>query len=340
MTFQATEEALQVLNSSVSQLKWRLRSPAKRRLEIDVLALLTGMRPVIMVDYGGKMPELQDHLCALIKLCQQESDVFQCLRVMVVDDMIYLIHIKGLAEYAMTSLNSKVELLFVNLERDPPEISFLFQMVSRECPLGNEFLRVQKMFSLLSPRDELEDNASTSSCVTDNVTNGKPATSSNPSTSISDELVDLSSCMQETQITVPTLNGWLLGYPVVYLFGKDFIADAICNLSTKYLRLFRILVRWLVFLHLCYFFFSLGEANIVNYGNHGLCRGDAAAGKGSQVEELMSFSVPYELSMRGRKEEWAEAFLERLQMKWEKCRETWVSLEMEVEECHPQAIVL
>ncbi|CAN1845563.1 hypothetical protein LINPERHAP1_LOCUS37888 [Linum perenne] len=306
MTFQATEEALQVLNSSVSQLKWRLRSPAKRRLEIDVLALLTGMRPVIMVDYGGKMPELQDHLCALIKLCQQESDVFQCLRVMVVDDMIYLIHIKGLAEYAMTSLNSKVELLFVNLERDPPE------MVSRECPLGNEFLRVQKMFSLLSPRDELEDNASTSSCVTDNVTNGKPATSSNPSTSISDELVDLSSCMQETQITVPTLNGWLLGYPVVYLFGKDFIADAICNLSTKYLRLFRILVRW----------------------------GDAAAGKGSQVEELMSFSVPYELSMRGRKEEWAEAFLERLQMKWEKCRETWVSLEMEVEECHPQAIVL
>ncbi|CAN1335224.1 hypothetical protein LINPERPRIM_LOCUS36673 [Linum perenne] len=256
MTFQATEEALQVLNSSVSQLKWRLRSPAKRRLEIDVLALLTEMRPVIMVDYGGKMPELQDHLCALIKLCQQ--------------------------------------------------------MVSRECPLGNEFLRVQKMFSLLSPRDELEDNASTSSCVTDNVTNGKPATSSNPSTSISDELVDLSSCMQETQITVPTLNGWLLGYPVVYLFGKDFIADAICNLSTKYLRLFRILVRW----------------------------GDAAAGKGSQLEELMSFSVPYELSMRGRKEEWAEAFLERLQMKWKKCRETWVSLEMEVEECHPQAIVL
>ncbi|CAN1335221.1 hypothetical protein LINPERPRIM_LOCUS36673 [Linum perenne] len=268
MTFQATEEALQVLNSSVSQLKWRLRSPAKRRLEIDVLALLTEMRPVIMVDYGGKMPELQDHLCALIKLCQQESDVFQCLRVMVVDDMIYLIHIKGLAEYAMTSLNSKVELLFVNLERDPPEA--------------------------------------------DNVTNGKPATSSNPSTSISDELVDLSSCMQETQITVPTLNGWLLGYPVVYLFGKDFIADAICNLSTKYLRLFRILVRW----------------------------GDAAAGKGSQLEELMSFSVPYELSMRGRKEEWAEAFLERLQMKWKKCRETWVSLEMEVEECHPQAIVL
>lgn len=37
----------------------------------DIVALLTEMRPVIMVDYGGKLPELQDHLCALVKFCQQ-----------------------------------------------------------------------------------------------------------------------------------------------------------------------------------------------------------------------------------------------------------------------------
>ncbi|CAN0891324.1 Multiprotein-bridging factor 1b [Linum grandiflorum] len=271
MAFEATEEAVQVLNSSVSQLKWRLRSPARRRLEIDVLALLTEMRPVIMVDYGGKMPELQERLCALIELCQkfiiftlaseavfltsfipdyhcQESAVFQCLRVMVVDDMIYLIHIKGLAEYAMMSLNSEVEFVFVNLERDPPE------MVSQNqnCSLGAEFLRLMKIFSLLSSHDEVEDDAEA-------VANGKPSTSTNASTSFSAGLVDLSSCMQGTQITVPTLNGWLLGYPVVYLFGKEFIAEAICNLSTKYLRLFRILVR----------------------------RGNAAAGKEPQPEELM-----------------------------------------------------
>lgn len=37
----------------------------------DIVALLTEMRAVIMVDYGGKLPELQDHLCALVKFCQQ-----------------------------------------------------------------------------------------------------------------------------------------------------------------------------------------------------------------------------------------------------------------------------
>ncbi|CAL1386328.1 unnamed protein product [Linum trigynum] len=301
MVFEATDEVLQVLNSSLSHLKWRLKSPAKRRLEIDVLALLTGMRPVIMVDYGGKMPELQQHLCSLVKQCHQESAVFECLRVMVVDDMIYLIHTKGLAEYVSTSLNSEAELIFVNLEQDPLE------MVSQkhECPLGAEFLKLQRMFSLFFPIDEAKDVALLPD-VRDTVVNTEP------STSLSDGHIDLSSCMKDTQITVPTLNGWLLGYPVVYLFGKEFISEAICNLSTKNLHLFRILVR----------------------------RGNAASSKGSQPEELMSFSVPYELSMRGRKEPWAEAFLERLQCKWQNCKQTWVSLEMEVDECYPQAIVL
>ncbi|CAI0441006.1 unnamed protein product [Linum tenue] len=263
MVFEATDEVLQVLNSSLSQLKWRLKPPAKRRLEIDVLALLTGMRPVIMVDYGGKMPELQQHLCALIKQCHQESAVFECLRVMVVDDMIYLIHTKGLAEYARTSLNSEAELIFVNLEQDPLE------MVSQkhDCPLGSEFLRLQRMFSRFFPLDEAKD-AALLPAARDTVANVEP------STSLSDGHIDLSSCMKDTQITVPTLNG------------------------------------------------------------------NAASSKGSQPEELMSFSVPYELSMRGRKEPWAEAFLERLQCKWQSCKQTWVSLEMEVDECYPQAIVL
>ena len=34
----------------------------------DILSLLTGLRPVVMVDYGGKMPELGEHLCALLHL--------------------------------------------------------------------------------------------------------------------------------------------------------------------------------------------------------------------------------------------------------------------------------
>lgn len=36
-----------------------------------MLALCTGMRPVVMIDYGGKMPELQDRLLSLLELIQE-----------------------------------------------------------------------------------------------------------------------------------------------------------------------------------------------------------------------------------------------------------------------------
>lgn len=38
-----------------------------------MLALCTGMRPVVMIDYGGKMPELQDRLISLLELIQEVS---------------------------------------------------------------------------------------------------------------------------------------------------------------------------------------------------------------------------------------------------------------------------
>lgn len=37
----------------------------------DVMALCAGIRPVVMVDYGGKLPELQQHLCALLRFCRK-----------------------------------------------------------------------------------------------------------------------------------------------------------------------------------------------------------------------------------------------------------------------------
>ncbi|XP_021688624.2 uncharacterized protein LOC110670763 isoform X2 [Hevea brasiliensis] len=249
------EEALRVLDSSLSHIKWRLKSPSKHRLQLDVLALCTEMRPVIMVDYGGKMPELQEQLCALLKLCQQ--------------------------------------------------------MVTQaeESSLVTELIRVQNLFSLFFPLNEM-DNDLLSCHMKDTAANAESSTNK-PIISQSPEFIDLSSCMQDTQVTVPTLNGWLLGYPVVYLFSKEHIADAIYNLSTKYLRIFRILVSRSI-----------------------------SPNKGSQPEELMSFSVPYELSMGGSKEQWAEAFLAQMQSRWEKCKNIWRPLQMEVSECYPQAIVL
>lgn len=55
---------------------------------------------------------------------------------------------------------------------------------------------------------------------------------------------------------------------------------------------------------------------------------------------LNSFSVPYELSMGGSNEEWAKQYMDLMQMKWERCKKAWKSLQMEVHGCYPQAIAL
>ncbi|XP_038691989.1 uncharacterized protein LOC119990193 isoform X2 [Tripterygium wilfordii] len=299
MEFELEEDVvLKVLDTSLFHIKWRLKPAAMRRLQI-------GMRPVIMVDYGGKMPELQEHLCELVKFCQKESPIFEQLKVMVIEDMIYLIHVRGLAEHVNSSLNSETQILFVDLEQDPPKMI----AQAEHSSVGVELQLVMKLFALAFPIDGR--NKDLSSCQRTDYLASVASSVDGPIASPLSEFVDVSNYLEKSQVTIPTLNGWLLGYPVVYLFSKEHIADAIFNLSTKSLRVFRILVR----------------------RNSAFC-------KGAQQEELMSFSVPYDLSMGGSSEPWAEEFLIRLQSKWGKRKQTWRSLEMEVSECYPQAIVL
>lgn len=54
-------------------------------------------------------------------------------------------------------------------------------------------------------------------------------------------------CVGLSHFSVFMCFRWLLGYPVVYLFGKEHIADAIYNLSTKYLHIFQVFVCRFVF---------------------------------------------------------------------------------------------
>ncbi|RVW35794.1 hypothetical protein CK203_082521 [Vitis vinifera] len=159
---------------------------------------------------------------------------------------------------------------------------------------------------------------------------------------------------------------WLLGYPVVYLFSTEHISDAIFNLSTKSLRIFKILIcRFVVpesclmsvrlipeakrsvmfnmMFKTCVLFavFELGNADtngLLISESSNFFRNDAY--KGSGKEELLSFSVPYDLSMGGSNEPWAKAFMAHLEAKWEKCKQVWSSLQMEVSEYPPQAIAL
>ncbi|KAI3676810.1 hypothetical protein L1987_86423 [Smallanthus sonchifolius] len=285
-------EALRVLDSSLSRTNWRLKASSKRRLQTDILALCTGMRPVIMIDYGGKMPELRDRLCGFLKFSQEESPIFEKLRVMVIEDMIYLICVRGLAELVKLTLNKELELHFVDHEQDPPKMVTEVEKIS----IGAQFLLLQKLFFSVFCDDAR----------TDDVSDGRLPVNNQPS-----DFIDLSHFMQDTPVTVSTLNGWLLGYPVVYIFGKDHIQDAVYNLSTKSLNLFNIFVR----------------------------RNNSSSKKPPQ-EELMSFSVPFELSIDGDNEAWAGAFLACMKSRWENCKHIWGSLQMEVSATYPQAIAL
>ncbi|KAI3470137.1 hypothetical protein Pfo_026800 [Paulownia fortunei] len=296
------EEALRVFEASLSQIKWRLKHSSKCRLQTDILALCSRMRPCIMVDYGGKMPELGDHLCAFLNHCKKESSIFELLHVMVIDDMVYLIQVRALADFVKSSLSMETAMLFVDLENDPPKI----MTQEEKSPAMMQLLSAQKLFSSVFRADGV-----ISDYLRRHETYTARSSLDGDAASESSELVDLSCCLQESHVTIPTLNGWLLGYPVIYLFGKDHIEHAVYNLSTKSLHIYQIYV------------------NRVN-----------ASSKGYQKEELMSFTVPHDMSLEGSNEPWAKSFLAHMRGRWENCKHVWGSLHMEVSGCYPQSIAL
>lgn len=81
------------------------------------------MRAVVMVDYGGIMPQLQHQLSSLLQLAQKDSPIFHHLSLMVIQDMIYLIHPTELTNHVTSTLNSQQpQLLFVDLQHEPPQV--------------------------------------------------------------------------------------------------------------------------------------------------------------------------------------------------------------------------
>ncbi|KAF3790108.1 hypothetical protein EJ110_NYTH17129 [Nymphaea thermarum] len=237
------EDAFRVIDASIAEIKWKLRPSSKNRLVFDILALITGLRPAVMVDYGGHGSELQAHLCVLLDLIKKQSSFFELVRVMVIEDMIYLIHIRGLAEHALASLCLKRELLFVDIDKDPPKM--LLQKDGQV--VSSQLESIQKMlFSLLCVHELNKDLLADIPPFLgigppEKVLVEQSGYQKDPANEFSGP-IDLSSLMQDSQVTLPTLNGWLLGYPVAYLFTKDHVADAVSNLSSKPLHLYMILV--------------------------------------------------------------------------------------------------
>ncbi|KAF3336592.1 hypothetical protein FCM35_KLT19178 [Carex littledalei] len=119
---QVFDEMLTVVDSCIARVGWRLRPHSKRHLSNDILALCTGLRSVTLVDYDGVMPELQVNLSRLLYHARQESMILKPLRVMIISDMAYLIHVRGLSELAFSSLQLPHQLHLLDTETDPPRL--------------------------------------------------------------------------------------------------------------------------------------------------------------------------------------------------------------------------
>ncbi|KAL5990925.1 hypothetical protein ACLOJK_011830 [Asimina triloba] len=211
---------------------------------------------------------------------------------MVIQDMIYLIHVEGLTEYVQSSLDLPQQMIFVDLEQDPPK------MVTQpeQNMLASQLLSIQKFFSSIFSANGTNKDIFPEECLPMNGQERESAKQAGstlahlgePVVSESSKVVDLSNCMQDTDVTLPTLNGWLLGYPVVYLSGKEHMADAVYNLSTKPLNLFKIVVGRFDF---CYspqklLTFCLDKAGYENAPQLFSCRNKQLT-KGPRPEELM-----------------------------------------------------
>jgi len=110
----------------------------------DIIALITRMRAVVMIDYGGIMPQLQHQLSSLLQLAQKESQIFQHLRLMVIQEMIYFIHVTELTHFVNSSFDLK--LLFVDLEHESPQVLYSLLLMpcldSLTCRHFHKFFRI------------------------------------------------------------------------------------------------------------------------------------------------------------------------------------------------------
>ncbi|XP_047048023.1 uncharacterized protein LOC124653013 isoform X3 [Lolium rigidum] len=228
---------LRVVEACAARIRWRLRPQSKRRLLNDIMFLCTGLRPVILMDYGGTMPQVQDNLCSLLHHARQEASILNPLRVMVINDMLYVIHIQGLAEHVSPNARSQHQLAFVDLEKSC-------------CQLLANTEKNETMMELLSIQDRFSATFPIEAVVEPGTTKQEPrlperANDVECTGSIADTtslVVVLSAFLESTQIALPSLNGWLLGYPVTYLFRNGSAEAATRNLSKHSLHIYRIYV--------------------------------------------------------------------------------------------------
>ncbi|CAL5087361.1 unnamed protein product [Urochloa decumbens] len=258
----AYEEMLRVVEACAVRIRWRLRPGSKRRLLNDILFLCTGLRPVVLVDYGGTMPQLQENLCSLLHHAQQ----------------------------LLTDIEANDTVL---------ELVSIQERFSAKYPVDTAVDMHVIQAGISKQMQGLPERTIDVECTDNHVDNRTLL------------VVDLSAFLETAQIALPSLNGWLLGYPVTYLFRNESAEAAIQNLSKHSLHIYRVYV----------------------------C-GSCQSGAKQSEEELMSFSVPCCVSMKRDEEPWAKSFIARMSEKLRRCNQVWASIRLEVEVFQSQSQVI
>ncbi|PUZ71536.1 hypothetical protein GQ55_2G320400 [Panicum hallii var. hallii] len=218
----------------------------------------------------------------------------------------------GLAEHASPKERSQHQLAFVDLEKSCCRL--LTNIEANDTVL--ELVSIQDRFSAKYPVDAAVDVPVIQPGITKQMSGLPERTIDAECTDnhVDDRtllVVDLSSFLKAAQIALPSLNGWLLDYPVTYLFRNGSAEVAIQNLSKHSLHIYRVYV----------------------------C-GSYQSGAKQSEEELMSFSVPCGLSTKRREEPWAKSFIARMSEKLRRCSQVWKSVRLEVEVFHSQSQVI
>eukprot|EP00250_Pteridium_aquilinum_P016491 c23130_g1_i1 orf=384-1166(+) len=230
-----------LLLDCLSRMRFRLKASARHRLALDIAALCTGLRAVIMVDYAREVSQLQNQLSNFLHILAQEIRLISSIKVMCMDDIVYLIHVENLCVLMDETLKHSIKLEFVVL--DDAEVRFALPMEKEEAlnhfaSFKNSFL-LQVSRGMKSPEIfPLSGKDCPKANVADIIHGSVPLETCQGSQSIiahtsssSIGLIDLGSSEACCEAALPTLNGWLLGYPVIYLLQKENISKAVRTLS-------------------------------------------------------------------------------------------------------------
>ncbi|GAQ88815.1 hypothetical protein KFL_004610100 [Klebsormidium nitens] len=285
-------EAQELASILHRQLGRNLRK-ARRRLFHDLLSLSSGLRDVVMLDYVvASREELRPLLGSLARLPRLADT-----RLLHMGGCLYLAKLAALLQRVPTSSTPPTATQPLGVVVDEGEPRFVTAV---EC---------------LSFHDHLRQFASGLAAAAASAPEAQQ-----PAPPL---CIDLEGLLMEQPLPLPSLNGWLLGYPAVYLFHLTRGPRAARCLSSASLHLFQ--------LRACCRYNVDTEQRSPNTG-HQRTGNDIA---------LCSFSVPASLSTQQFEEPWAQAFKSEILRKLAKNEDrTWETLTFDCTLQAPQTIAL